>query len=123
MAHATLTEFLLECFAEDEAEARTAMGGGDGRWASWNRSWDDGQRRDLAADNMRIAALPTSIDEHVCRHSPARVLAECEAKRRIVDLCGDHPGWSNPSPMGDRVLRYLALPYADHPDYREDWHV
>jgi hypothetical protein len=53
---------------------------------------------------------------------PARVLAECEAKRRIVDLfpkaAQDGDGWNE---AGIQVLEALALPYADHPDYREEW--
>lgn len=60
-----------------------------------------------------------------------RVLAECEAKRQILAAYGEHL-WLDP---GDRdacdaassaepavtMLRLLALPYADHPDYREEW--
>ena len=85
-----LTEFLLARIAEDEAIAQDAMCDGNGKWASWNRSWDDAGWRDLAADGERITALPTSIDEHVCRHDPVHILAECEAKRRIVAL---HESW------------------------------
>ena len=153
----TLTEFLLARIAEDEELARTAMGDGDGRWASWSRSWDDGQRRDLAVDGVRIATLETSIDEHVCRHEPARVLAECEAKRKIVAF---HESWptlvQTPAkferddvnldnytyrmsqeiawlttreyvarfgidPPTAPMLAALALPYADHEDYNEEW--
>ena len=86
----TLTEFLLARITEDEAKARVAMGDGDGRWASWNRSWDTAPVRDLAVNGARVAVLPTTIDEHVCRHDPARVLAECKAKRRIVAF---HESW------------------------------
>ena len=61
--------------------------------------------------------------------SPARVLAECEAKRRMVDeregcanakddqgrpasmLLKSHAGW----------LRILAAVYADHPDFDPEW--
>jgi hypothetical protein len=39
-----------------------------------------------------------------------RVHAECEAKRRIMA--------TQPQIY---VLRCLALPYADHPDYRAEW--
>jgi hypothetical protein len=53
----------------------------------------------------------------------ARVLAECDAKRRIVtwaeETWPDEPWW-----YADRiepVLRYLALPYADHNEYRPEW--
>jgi hypothetical protein len=56
---------------------------------------------------------------HVARHDPARVLAECEAKRRIVDSEGS-PYVEGHVPA-TRTLRFLALPYADHPDYRQEW--
>lgn len=151
-----LVDFLLARIAEDEAHAREAMGATDGEWSSWNRSWDAGAR-DLAAGGERIAALPTTIDEHVCRHDPARVLAECEVKRRIVEWHESWPVLVEQEPTIDRVgndlttvalrasqqiawlthreyrarfgdepptapiLRLLALPYADHPDYREEW--
>jgi hypothetical protein len=67
--------------------------------------------------------------EHARRHDPARVLAEVEAKRRIVEAfeaddnreryggCGDDCEWK----ALDYALRLLALPYADHPDYRPEW--
>lgn len=68
---------------------------------------------------------------HIARHDPARVLAEVEAKRRIVDLMAglldsaegdsevDHYGGVG---AAEDALRLLALPYADrHPDYREEW--
>ena len=60
--------------------------------------------------------------EHIARHDPARVLAEVDAKRRIVDRCEHYQtyedyGWA----LADEVLSLLALPYADHPDYREEW--
>jgi hypothetical protein len=49
------------------------------------------------------------------------VLAEVDAKRRILDECG----WAVKNGGGSAfvlpVLRLLALPYADHPDYRPDW--
>jgi len=69
----------------------------------------------------------------------ARVLAECEAKRRIVAWCSerdrvyigtlatDIPREKDFVPgalvhQTDAItLRFLALPYADHPDYRQEW--
>lgn len=67
--------------------------------------------------------------ELIVRFHPARVLAEVEAKRRIVEDCsGDTPGsvyyLENPDVtdgLNCRVLCLLALPYADHPDYRPSW--
>lgn len=84
---------------------------------------------------------------HIARHDPARVLAEVKAKRRIVDeyattcrlrdeatarikAAGDSP---DPGDLDtwDRAQReaailegpvtLLALPYADHRDYRVEW--
>jgi fructoselysine-6-P-deglycase FrlB-like protein len=51
---------------------------------------------------------------------PAHLLAECEAKRRIVEACADVLAYDAEALPQD-VLRFLALPYADHPDYREEW--
>ncbi|MGW3808842.1 DUF6221 family protein [Micromonospora sp. NPDC005113] len=71
--------------------------------------------------------------EHITRHDPARVLAEVDAKRRIVDLFEYEqidvslPGGPPATVPGRRpatagpVLRLLALPYADRPGYRDEW--
>lgn len=85
-----LAEFLLARIAEDEAVARE---GGQ---------WDGGMEiawRDVGGINE---SLIIGTD---------RVLAECEAKRRLIDLTIPH------------VLRILALLYANHPDYREEWRL
>ena len=67
---------------------------------------------------------------HAARHDPARVLADVEAKRRMLDdlypsvkASGEtiQSEWgSNPWDC-DKLLALLALPYADHPDYRPEW--
>ncbi|MDP8927930.1 MAG: DUF6221 family protein [Actinomycetota bacterium] len=64
---------------------------------------------------------------HFSRHDPARVLADVEAKRQVVELhddqhdCpGNPPAYEFPYP-GCATLRALALPYETHPDYREEW--
>lgn len=44
-------------------------------------------------------------------HAANRLLIDCEARRRIV---------SNESTPG-HILGLLALPYANHPDYRAEW--
>lgn len=98
----TLADFLLARIAEDEAAAEysTAM------WTS----------------------MP----------STSRVLAECEAKRRIVEeltvarrerVPAQRSGVYDVAEVrdmrsdgdADMVLPLLALPYSDHPDYREEW--
>lgn len=47
---------------------------------------------------------------------PDTILAECEAKRRIIEEWGPFETYN-----GEELLKVLALPYADHPDYRQEW--
>lgn len=63
----------------------------------------------------------------------AKVLAECEAKRRIVDLHSGNAEWCGWTQGGDGVhgewggacdtLLALAQPYADHPDFDPAWRL
>ncbi len=121
----TLAEFLLARIAEDEAVARK---GTPGRWKLGG----------LDPEELGDAWFLRSADrEHLWRWYPERVLAECEAKRRIVerhrritrpgwglilpDQCGECGGNSGIVGWPCPTLRVLALPYADHKDYREEW--
>jgi hypothetical protein len=70
--------------------------------------------------------------EDCCCGSPARVLAEIDAKRRIID---EHPALANGAcdrcsdgmwSSGHQVhpcmtMRLLAQPYAHRPGFREEW--
>lgn len=98
----TLSEFLLARIAEDEEAQRSESG--------WGR-----------------CDAPESY-----HWGPARVLAECEAKRRIVEDAIHQRQWIDSDPGAgdggkgrlycyDDVVAILALPYADHPDYDESW--
>ncbi len=78
----------------------------------------------IARVNGRDRAL------HIARHDPARVLHEIEAKRRILQevtrVEPDAPPGTVGRPEGANVtmvavLEMLALPYADHGDYRAEW--
>lgn len=114
----TLVEFLLARIAEDEGRARSALGL-LGIETEWHRvEW------------LRDRGLTRSDAQHMVRHSPRRVLAECEAKRRIVDYrqhaardsaATGMPIFEAQLSAYDAALRALALPYADHPDYDEAW--
>lgn len=78
------------------------------------------------ADGPEIATVRgAGTRRHIARHDPARVLAEVDAKRRLVDLLvgvvrGDYIDDGEPA-LATRMLPYLALPYASHPDYRPEW--
>lgn len=67
---------------------------------------------------------------HIAEHNPVRVLAEVDAKRQILAIHRryvDEPGMACLGCAGGiewelcPVARLLALPYADHPDYRPEW--
>ena len=53
------------------------------------------------------------------------MLAECVAKRRIVEFASEFSGETRYETGRrfalDETLRLLALPYSDHPDDREEW--
>ncbi len=124
----TLTDFLLARIAEDEKGAETA---------AFGVPWESDQcavtettataHGEVIADDCWSRPIADRSD-HIARHDPARVLAECEAKRRIVDLAEAvqddmerlAPGFASVVVL-DKFARILALPYADHPDYREEW--
>ncbi len=126
-----LAEFLLARIAEDEAAATAATVANE------------------VDEPSGYAHLPDD-GPHIARWSPARVLAECEAKRGILRLhsppdqdedgpiykgsltqcraCGPGDSWmaeqyadvyAYPCP----TVEALALPYADHPDYQQEWGV
>lgn len=99
----TLAEFLLARISED-----IALMHNEGLLAAWHT-------RDCGINGAGLEEVWCSCEV------PARVLAECEAKRRIVEVAERFGTWEGG--MADVTLRYLALPYADHPDYRDEWKV
>ena len=116
----TLPDFLLARIAEDEVAIRRASMFPP-RWVA--RPDDVGQP--IIAGSFRVATCAESVMDHIARHDPARVLAECEAKRRVVEMQWHHLGeddyaWGMEEAKR-QILAELALPYADHPDYREEW--
>ena len=74
--------------------------------------------------------------EHCANWHPARVLAECAAKRAIMEQAtvatgldmsvdneyGIEPRNTKEDPYcGNVILYHLATTYADHPDYQQEW--
>jgi hypothetical protein len=113
-----LTEFLLERIAEDEAMAMAAPDDGEFAPGAGGLYWAHDFPGELGVER-------------------ARVLAECDTKRHIVEIhrevagscgtCAEHlqDGWVNyerrcldyPCP----TLRAMALAYAGHPQLRTEW--
>jgi hypothetical protein len=117
-----LVAFLRARLDEDEHKARAAT---QGSWMEKN-----GNVSDLVADRVYKA-----VDrEHIIRWQPSRVLAEVAVKRRIIaqyEYAVEHPDEISPDgflvsvPISRKALRdvvkLLARPYRNHPEYREDW--
>lgn len=76
-------------------------------------------------DFLRARIAEDELDSWTMGEGGQRMRYECAAKLRIVELnYFNDPGddWSSGAESAhDDVLRLLALPYADHPDYREAW--
>ncbi|CAM3442647.1 DUF6221 family protein [Isoptericola cucumis] len=117
----TLTQFLLARIAEDEAAVLALL--------------------DPPASRAAGTPARPTLDTPLARSgdwelTPRRVLAEVAAKRHLVELAYEATGLdmtvdldrtvnaredSGVAFVGDRMLRTLALAYAEHPDFDEDW--
>jgi hypothetical protein len=107
---ATLTDFLLARIAEDEEFARKAQ-----------RAYQH-----VSGIPHYFDPTPSEFPTPMVGMSPQTALAECEAKRRIVD----NVPWSmsQDAEKGavlqyEFTLRLLAQPYADHEEFQEAWRV
>lgn len=145
-----LIEFLKARLDEDEQGAHAAIRGGNpavgelGQWSAYLEGGDDGWAvEDDAAGIAPGVVGDERVAAHVARHDPARVLREVETKRQLLHAhARDHECISlldqgEHSVVDDRpweyweakdtaehgpclVVRLIALPYSDHPDYREE---
>ena len=133
-----IVEFLEARIAEDEGAAEAAT---EGPW-EWRPKGDtpgiypvDGrlgwvalpqmtQQQYLALTSSDPGAPKHSNAEHIARHNPARILAECKAKRAIIDAIrrqeedDDPMAWIVASGI---LLKTMAAVYADHEDYAHIW--
>jgi hypothetical protein len=126
-----LVEFLRARYDERAAKAQAAMRGGEGRWTQADPELypgliEDERRETVVYDEGRPSEEQAA---HIAENDPARVLREVESKRRLLEqfkLRGDSVRATvQPATGGvwDDLLRMLALPYADHDEFREEWQV
>ena len=130
---ADLVEFLRARLDEDEKAARRLIAAAD--------------RESYGCGTAQLRLAP-GADTWLLTHgsnlliTPARVLAEVAAKRRIIDLhwpapwhprvnsdipqgtavcstCGDMEWYAETAPCD--TIKALAQPYADHPDFDPAW--
>lgn len=110
-----LTDFLLARIADDEAAIGTQIPVPDTVLikVAPGVSIVHNLGAMMYPDAMTVGRRRVSV-----RIDKDRLLAECEAKRQLVEDCRDS---LRHEPLAERALWYLALPYADHPDYRQEW--
>lgn len=140
-----LVAFLRARLNEDQRAAEAAT---PGPWIPRNLGRHDGSAIVVDTGN-RTRGMPigpaigvmegprgAADGVHTARHNPARVLAEVEAKRRQLDeydqaftqreeLAGTPHSIEGAVRLltALRFVKLLALPHADHPDYREEWRL
>jgi hypothetical protein len=133
MTAVDLADFLLARITEDENTARGSTAG-PWRWfpgraglpaflestGARARHWVEGQSFEaptvvLGTNQGSMLRVRGRDAEHIAAWHPTRVLAECRAKRQLVESVGADDA------AREVVLRTLAVVYADHPDYSEDW--
>jgi hypothetical protein len=121
-----LVEFLRARLAKDEQVARACSG------APWTASSAGTVHLDADDAPGFVASVENeAYAEHIARHDPSRALHEVAAARQIVDDCEKQAwiiGQGRATPeqkaaqaVREQTVRLLALPYAHHPDYREEW--
>ncbi|MFG1847793.1 DUF6221 family protein [Micromonospora carbonacea] len=140
-----LVNFLRAQLDDDEQVARAAI---SPPWIHHIAPDPSGPDHTLLMASRVISAGHAADDllwpadaEHIARHDPARVLAEVDAKRQLLDgimnlkrptyqrgssIVNGRRGTHYPArPVGpdprDALLRLLALPYANRPGYRDEW--
>lgn len=150
-----LIAFLRARWDEEEADARSAAEVYGARWW-WNPAFglvkgdpdsDPEATSIFSLGEETVAEVWSEVGPHIARHDPARVLADIDAKRRVLAMHGDDAGdcstcgrssyeenpgahlreepemidvW-RPASWPCATLRLLALPYIDRPDCRPEW--
>lgn len=129
-----LLDFIRARLDDGEAFARNAFGEHNNAVADWRELWSGAVQ--VGPHEDPIETQDSQITRHIICHDPTRMLAEVTAKRRIVELAEEATGLdmqvdnefrvgsrdSEAEPyVGDLILRLLALPFADHPDYDDSW--
>jgi len=146
VAELDITAFLRARLDERESVALAAQGTTEGRWEQDDPIRAHGRIIDDYGDFVTHDEGAPSQEQaqHIADNDPRFVLADVAAKRRL--LAGHGPGrwvdesggrWKDEPDNWDppwqrcageewtsypcETVRLLALPYAGHPDYREEW--
>lgn len=117
-----LVEFLEARIVEDEMTANAAIDSA----ADWHvfyayRDIKDGDGHYVVLADGQHPTVGQAA--HIARHSPARILRQCEAARVVIaeflrlDALEDLPGRT----VAETALQQLASVHSDHPDFDPAW--
>ena len=116
-----LVEFLRARVADDERAVVAILR----RAPNWSVDSEPWMTNGVGVIDDRGDSVAVAIGDyaarHVARHDPARVLRDVEARRLLLD---DIKRDLADDPTDESALwraAVMAAPYADHPDYREEW--
>lgn len=124
-----LARFLRARFNEEAALAHAAN---SGPWRVNDKSDEviavDGAvvANGLALSGRQLRAATA----HIAHNDPPSILFEVDIKRRLADRAAETWEWAideegtvagPAATLANDVLRILALPYSDHPNFREEW--
>lgn len=132
-----IREFVAARIQDDEDYARQAA---EGLGPDWIEIWS--ATVDLTANILErqpekghwgahVDTPDSGVSRHMVRWDPARVLREVEAKRKLLAEIGSITmtrldGEADPGELerpAGRMLRAIAAPYADHPDFDPAWRL
>ncbi|MDJ0321844.1 DUF6221 family protein [Pseudarthrobacter sp. PS3-L1] len=141
----TITEFLEARIAEDEELAKLASFGWGAIWTAVSNHEDEWYTIRAEGKREVVGGEDSDVIAHIARHDSARVLAECAAKRKLIDSqfyyaveidsewgCGCSEGeirankcenfnLTDGGKLGMPILEALSSVYSSHPDYRQEW--
>ena len=121
-----LVAFLLARIADDAQVARDAVEGHGQQWTQGDQDAPTGTRTfvQLGDQHQLSVKFPDETGAaHGARWDPARVLAECDAKRLLAEQLRRSVRSVGPdlSVPALQVARAFARAHRDHPDYRPEW--
>lgn len=130
-----LIAFITARLDVDEHAARQTaqLGDGTGEWQVSGGGLATGPWQLLSRYSAEGQLSSWHLD-HIARHDPARVLRDVEAKRALLaqydavlgevraPKSAEHYANARARQFQlEQALPLLALPYSDHPDWREEW--
>jgi hypothetical protein len=129
-----LVKFLSDRLAHEEAHAKKDLWAAEkatpGRWrarygTNLDHSWVETESTPVlrldSAQHEADALLSARFQPETVKQRANAKLTDVEAKRRLLSEFTHYKPGDSGYPEVWMAVRLAALPYADHPDYRDEW--